>query len=257
MNQVLDKRRVRASFAAAAAGYDAAAGLQRQAGGYLLDLAPPMAAPLLDLGCGTGYIAGLLRNRRPGAEIWAADLAAPMLAACRDKLPDLRGYVCADAERLPFAANSFAHVYANLVLQWCQDLPAALAECRRVLRPGGRLAFATFGPKTLIELKQAWAAVDAEPHVNEFYALPQVADFLNVAGFSLLHAESRLEQPVYADVLALMRELKQIGAHNAHVGRRRQTTSRGQLRRMTDAYRELLAGGPLIASYEIIYAVAA
>src|SRR4029077_10511260 len=78
--------------------------------------------------------------------------------------------VRADAYALPFATASFDLVFSNLMLQWCDDLDAVFAEIARVLKPGGLLLFSTFGPGTLAELREAWAAGDASSnHVNHFF----------------------------------------------------------------------------------------
>lgn len=65
-------------------------------------------------------------------------------------------WLVADAESLPFPSDSFDVVFSNLMVQWCDDPRTVFAECRRVLRPGGRLVLSTLLEGTLTELKQAW-----------------------------------------------------------------------------------------------------
>ena len=97
----------------------------------------------------------------------------------------------------------------------------ALAEMRRVLRPGGLLLASSFGPETLQELRAAWAAVDDGVHVNRFVDVHDLGGALQRAGFiePVLDVDRHVHH--YADVRALMGELKSIGAHNVNAGRSR------------------------------------
>ncbi|OAI25878.1 malonyl-ACP O-methyltransferase BioC [Methylomonas koyamae] len=251
---LLDKAKVRQSFAAAAEGYDALAGLQRRVGETLLAKSSCAASPrpLLDIGCGTGFLTRHLAGRASASV--ALDIALPMLQTARRNCTGLpAAYVCADAERLPFRDGSFGQIYSNLAVQWCEDLSALLADCRRVLCADGRLALSTFGPRTLAELKAAWGKVDDFAHVNEFYSVEQIRRFLVAAGWSRFELEAELVCQPYPSVLALMRELKGIGAHNASIHRNPRPTSRASLQRMIAHYEAAMAGGPIVASYEIIY----
>lgn len=251
---VLDKARVRHSFAAAAAGYDGVAALQRQVGLELLQLFPLQAEPgmALDLGSGTGFLSGQMLATGLVERLIAVDLALPMLDISRQKQPHLPiGYLCADAEQLPLLSGCVSQLYSNLALQWLDDLPQVFAELRRVLQPAGRLVFATFGPQTLQELKAAWASVDSAVHVNEFAAAASIRQSLERAGFASIAMHSVVHVCGYASVMALMQELKGLGAHNVNHGRSRKPTTRSQLRQMMQSYS--LTQDEIVASYEIIF----
>lgn len=251
---LLDKRKVRQSFAAAAAGYDKLASLQRQVGWDLLRRFPLSGQEqvILDLGCGTGFLTRQLAADSSGQQLLALDIALPMLAASRRNYPAMSAqYVCGDAEKLPFADNSIDRIYSNLALQWTQDLSATLAAFQRVLKNRGSLVFATFGPQTLVELKAAWAAVDDYAHVNEFHAGAEIALFLQQAGFGGINVTSALYRSEYPDVENLMRELKGIGAHNVNRRRNPRPTTKTQLQQMINHYARQGAG--IVASYEIIF----
>jgi demethylmenaquinone methyltransferase/2-methoxy-6-polyprenyl-1,4-benzoquinol methylase len=103
--------------------------------------AQPAGGVALDLATGTGDLA--LELRAQGARwVIGADYSEPMLVAARAKLRD-RGatgieLVLADALDLPFADESFDCVTSGFLLRNVVDLPRALREMRRVLRPGGR-----------------------------------------------------------------------------------------------------------------------
>lgn len=251
---LLDKTKVRQSFAAAADGYDALAVLQRRVGETLLAKFPcaGLSQPLLDIGCGTGFLTRHLASRVPAAV--ALDIAVPMLQAAQRSCAGLPlAYVCADAERLPFRNDSIGQIYSNLAVQWCEDLSALLGDCRRVLCADGRLVLSTFGPRTLVELKAAWRQVDDFAHVNEFYSAEQIRRFLVAAGWRCFELEVELISQPYPSVLALMRELKGIGAHNVSTYRNPRPTSRASLQSMIAHYESAMLGGEIVASYEIIY----
>jgi malonyl-CoA O-methyltransferase len=257
----LDRRAVARAFDRASGGYDAAAELQQRVRLELLGrLEELQVSPraVLDLGAGTGHGARALKRRYPGATVVAVDIATGMLEQARRQSRWLRRFerVRADAYALPFADGSFDLVFSNLMLQWCDDLDAVFAEIARVLKPGGLLSFSTFGPGTLAELRESWAASDATNHVNHFFDA-------HALGSALMHAQ--LLEPVldvdrmvvdYSDVMTLMRELKAIGAHNVTQGRPRGLTGRRRLAAMTQAYESLRREGRLPATWEVIHASA-
>lgn len=252
----LEKSKIRQSFSAAATRYDGLAGLQRRVGLDLLDgfPLPDGANRLLDMGCGTGFLTSHLAAEAGVQHLMALDIALPMLATSRQRFPEMAvDYVCADAEQLPFAEACIDAIYSNLALQWIANLTGLFADCRRVLRPGGELVFATFGPATLWELKQAWAGIDAYAHVNEFYGSDEIGGFLQAAGFEVARVRSGIYRLEYPSVMDLMKELKGIGAHNVNVGRKRRPTTRSQLAGMISRYPGLAETGNITASYEIIF----
>jgi len=257
----LDRRAVMQAFDRASESYDAAAALQERVRNELLDrLAELKVTPqtLLDLGAGTGHASRALKRAYPRAVVVAADIAPGMLMRAKAQSRWLRRFerVRADAYSLPFRDASFDVVYSSLMLQWCDDLDTAFGELARVLKPGGLLLFSTFGPGTLVELREAWAASgDAGNHVNHFFDP-------HALGSALMHAG--LSEPVldvdrivmhYPDARALMRELKAIGAHNVTQGRPRGLTGRKRLDAMTEAYETLRGEQGLPATYEVIHAI--
>lgn len=107
-------------------------------------LAPLPPGPLLDIGAGTGDLSLELRRRLPDRPVVGVDLSGGMLAIARQKCM-VRGEervapARADALRLPFAAGSFAGAATAFMLRNVASVPAALAEVRRVLRPGAPFA---------------------------------------------------------------------------------------------------------------------
>jgi malonyl-CoA O-methyltransferase len=139
-------------------------------------------------------------------------------------------------------------------VQWIENLPALFNEFRRVLRPGAYVAFSTFGPDSLYELRAAWSAADDTPHVNGFLDIAQVGDALIAAGFRDPVLDVEHFTHGYDDAFGLMRDLKGIGATNADVRRTRGLTGKARLQRMIAAYEAFRRDGKLPATYEVIFA---
>jgi malonyl-CoA O-methyltransferase len=261
----LDRPGVRASFDRASVGYEAAAVLQARVADELLGrLEPFKFAPgvVLDLGAGTGRMTRELKRRYRRALVVALDLAPGMLREARRHQQLFRRFerVCGDAVRLPIADATVDVVVSSLMLQWCDPPDQAFAEIRRVLKPDGFFAFSTFGPDTLRELRSAWAEADGTSHmynhVNRFTDMHDVGDALVRAGLSEPVLDVDRMRLTYADALALMRDLKAIGAHNVTAGRPRGLVGRARLKRMQEAYEAFRRDGRLPATYEVVYGVA-
>jgi malonyl-CoA O-methyltransferase len=260
----LDRRAVARAFDRASASYDAAAALQERVRNELLgrlDELHVQPRVVLDLGAGTAHATRALKRRYPQALTVAVDIAPGMLERARAQSRWLRRFerVRADAYSLPFRDDSFDLVFSSLMFQWCDDLDAVFAEVSRVLAPGGLLLFSTFGPGTLAELREAWAASDAgsehqSNHVNHFFDPHALGSALMHAGFAepVLDVDRIVME--YADTFALMRELKAIGAHNVTRGRARGLTGRARLAAMARAYETQRRDGSLPATYEVIHA---
>jgi malonyl-CoA O-methyltransferase len=246
----LDKRRIARSFGEAAASYDRFAHIQRRVATDLYQLCPNFVpeALVLDLGCGTGFMAEQLSS----TNVLLADLALPMVNIARAKLPG-RGGLVADAECLPLRDGSLAGVVSSLALQWCRDLRGVAQEVQRVLQSGGELVFSTLGPDTLHELKKAWQNVDAYTHVNRFHSPEAVRMALEKAGLVLVDVHRYPLVAQYDELMPLLRELKGIGAHNINPGSRPGLTVVRQLRLLEDAYQHFRdRDDKLPATYDVI-----
>ncbi len=253
----LEKHQVRRAFARAARDYERAAVLQRDIGARLLarlDVIKLIPSRTLDLGCGTGFCAHALRRRYRKAEVVGLDIAPAMLHEARRRDGWLRRghWLGGDAERLPFADAAFDLVFSNFTLQWC-DPDRVFGEVARVLRPGGLFMFTSFGPDTLRELRDAWATVDGAPHVHGFIDMHDLGDAL---------VRAHLAEPVmdvdrltltYKDVMSLLRELKDIGAHNVARGRSPALTGKARFARFRAAYEAQARDGRIPATYEVVY----
>ena len=261
----IDKRAVRRSFENAAASYDAAAVLQHEICARMLErLGYVKHAPhvILDAGSGTGNAVPALFSRYQGATVIAVDLAQAMLQRARGRLrwwqtlPGLRPPlhpVCADLEHLPLAGDAVGLIWSNLALQWVSDLAGVFGEMKRVLKPGGLLMFSTFGPDTLKELRAAYEGTDGRTHVSRFVDMHDIGDMLVANGYADPVMDMEHITLTYADVRALMRDLKAIGAHNATLGRPGGLSAKSLLHAVERNYEAFRSGDKLPATFEIVY----
>ena len=212
------------------------------------DLADRLATVLrqfslaLDLGMSAGALRRALVQAAVGRLIDATDVAI-------------------DEEALPFREQSFDLVVSVLALQFVNDLPGTLVQVRRVLRPDGLLLAALAGGETLTELRQAFAAAEAEieggvsPRVAPFVDVRDMGALLQRAGFALPVTDVDRITVRYATPLALMRDLRRMGATNILRERRRSPLRRATLRRMMEIYADRFADpdGRVRASFDIVW----
>lgn len=255
----LDPRQVRRHFGDAASSYEQHDVLQREVQAALLerlDFYLETPARVLDVGAGTGRGSALLKQRYPKAEVIAVDLALPMLQAAKKhtgwRKPFLR--ICAEAVHLPLPDHSVDVLHSNLCFQWVDDLPALFGECMRVLKPGGFMAFSSFGPDTLKELRAAWAEADQQPHVGRFLDMHDVGDAMLGAGLRDPVLDVFRYTLTYSEPRKLLEELRGLGATNADRDRSRGLTGKSRYRRMLAAYETMRVDDRIPATWEVVSA---
>lgn len=254
----LQRQKIRANFGRAAGGYDAVAQLQREVADRMLEqfqyerIEPQQ---ILDVGAGTGYCTRGLEKQFRKSRIIGLDLAEGMLQQARKekKWRSRQRFLCADAQQIPLADASVDLIFSNFTLQWCQDLQGVLREFRRILRPGGLLTFSTLGVATLHELRESWATIDEQVHVNQFIDLQQVGDLLYQQGFAEPVTSVDRFTLTYPSVMGLMRDLKGLGATNVNAGRRSGLMGRAVLQQLEHNYRQRDGEGRVMASWEVVY----
>ena len=204
----------------------------------------------VDLGTPTDGVRRALAGRKTIGMLVAADA-----------LPANGIAVVADEEALPFRDASLDLVVSALALQFVNDLPGALVQVRRALKPDGLFLAALLGGDTLTELRQAFAAAEAEveggvsPHVAPFADVRELGALLQRAGFALPVTDVDRLTVRYASAFALMADLRRMGATNALAERRRTPLRRATLLRMAEIYAERFADsdGRIRATFEIVW----
>lgn len=259
--RVFDRTLVRQRRDRAAAHLSTADFLLRESAGRLtdrlLDVARdfPMA---LDLGCHGGQVGELLAGHKKIGTLIQADLSPRMAKLARTATA--RPTMIADEEFLPVAENSLDLVLSNLSLHWVNDLPGALAQIRRAVKPDGLLLATLFGGETLRELRTALLEAEIEttggvaPRISPFTDVRDAGNLLTRAGFALPVVDADVITVTYADMFKLMADLRAMGETNAVIERRKIPTRRDTFLRAAEIYRNLFADerGRLKATFQII-----
>jgi SAM-dependent methyltransferase len=225
------------------------------------DLADRLAAVLRSFPCGLdlGTPTDAVRRALAGSGKVGSIIAANALAEAQAGRTGLA--VAADEEALPFRDGALDLVVSGLALHFVNDLPGTLVQIRRALKPDGLLMAALFGGDTLTELRAAFAAAEAEmedgisPRVLPFADLRDLGSLLQRAGFALPVTDVDRLTVRYPSPLALMHELRRMGATNPLIDRRRRPLRRATLARMLEIYAQRFADpdGRIRATFEIVF----
>ena len=256
--KLLNPRSVRRTYDRIAGLYDGHAALEQEVASRLLDrLEFHRLTPLriVDLGCGTGQASAGLKNRFRQAEVIGVDSSHAMLVQLRHR-PEVSSRlrsVCADMSALPLADQSSELLFSNLVMHWCPDPISLFAEFRRVLTPAGMLLFSCFGPDSLMELREAWAAADGTAQSMEFADMLQVGDALLAAGFQDPVMDTERITVSYPDIDSLVRELEATGTSGLLQGKSSLVEAKVSLGK---AYEPFRVEGRYPLTYEIVYGTA-
>ncbi|MDA1071711.1 MAG: methyltransferase domain-containing protein [Proteobacteria bacterium] len=209
----------------------------------------------LEIGARRGALRTALSGRNGIATLIQADPSPAMAAAGTG--PRL----AMDEEALPFGNASLDLVLSNLALHWTNDLPGALAQIRRALRPDGLLLAAMIGGDSLIELRGVLAEAEAgvtggmSPRLSPLVDVRDAGALLQRAGFALPVVDIDRIDVSYPDALALMRDLRAMGEANALAERPRTLARRDVMLAAAALYAERHgdAEGRIPATFDIVY----
>jgi SAM-dependent methyltransferase len=225
------------------------------------DIADRLATVLrrFDLAVDLGTPGEAVRLALAGLESVGAIVAVDTDTA---QLAGFRGLrVAADEEMLPFRDGALDLVVSALALQFANDLPGALVQICRALKPDGLFLAALVGGETLTELRQSFAVAESEveagasPHVAPFADLRELGALLQRAGFALPVTDVERVTVRYANAFALMHDLRRMGATNVVMERRHTPLRRATLLRMAEIYAQRFADadGRLRATFDIVW----
>jgi len=211
---------------------------------------------VLDLGAHDGTLGRVLKadpvvGPRIG-EITATDLS-PAFA-------HLSGGMVVDEENLPFEDQSFDLVVSALSLHWVNDLPGALIQIRRVLKPDGLFIGVALGGRTLNELRQSLLAAEEEVRggaanrVSPFMDVIDAAGLLQRTGFAMPVADNDARTVRYGNPLRLVGDLRGMGETASFVNRDAPPLTRGILMRAMEIYAQRFADadGKSRATFEFV-----
>ena len=203
----------------------------------------------LDLGCHDGALPQLLAGRG-GVQQWIS---------C-DSAKAFHSQILCDEELLPFADNSFDLVVSALSLHHVNDLPGALIQIRRALKPDGLFLAILPGAMTLKELRMSVTGASAEqgfglsPRVSPFVEIRDAGALLMRAGFALPVADSDTLTVCYDNAFELMQDLHGMGESSVLLSQRKSFTSRSQMAAIADYYQNhfVLPDKTIPATFEFI-----
>lgn len=209
----------------------------------------------IDLGARHGVIGDRLRESDRVGTVIACDPCLPLL-----RLSNGPHIACED-DLLPFAAASLDLVVSGLSLHLVNDVPGALVQIRRALRPDGLFLAAVLGGRTLFELRDALACAEEEvdggvsPRVAPFGDVRDFGALLQRAGFALPVTDADMVTVTYKTPFHLMRDIRAMGASNMLLERRRIPVKRRVLMRAAEIYSERYPAreGRIQATFEFLY----
>ncbi len=260
----LDHLQIRHHFSSHADDYDRYAIVQKKVASELVEMAvaSPVSGFALDIGTGTGAVGASLQEHSPEISLTVSDLAHGMTSAARSNLPGVSA-VDADARYLPFQSGAFDLVLSASVYQWVEDLQSAFQDCYRILKPGGRFAFALFSDGTLHELedvfRRALQQSSSERSTQYFQSFPEesvVREAMAAAGFCQIKSVVRCEAEYHDSFRDLLVGLKKIGAQNSATNRPTGLFPRRVMLEMNRLYQHHYQSRKgLCATYNVLYGI--
>jgi malonyl-CoA O-methyltransferase len=261
---MIDKFQIAHRFNRAASTYDQHAIVQKQMAQHLLQHLQRCKQPLrriCEIGCGTGYLTGLLLQRYPQAELVAIDLAAQMVEKAKTSVTSSNvDWVVGDAEQLdPHGWEPFDAVISNASIQWLSNPKRTLRRWREILHPNGWFMASTFGVDTFQEMSTLWQQVELElGMLPSRHQLPLPPAFfwpqlLEQVGFTSITMEEDWQQSQYPDCRFFLQTIKAMGASYSEAKLPLQTNRclwQTVLQRYDEQYR---IGSQVYATYHVIH----
>jgi SAM-dependent methyltransferase len=169
--------------------------------------------------------------------------------------------IACDEEQLPFSDHALDMAVSALSLHFANDLPGALIQIRRALKPDGVFLGAVLGGDTLVELREVLTVAESEieggasPRVIPFADVRDYGGLLQRAGFSLPVTDADIFTVTYLSMFELMHDIRGMGASNMLTARSRKPLRRDTLFRAAELYAQRYPadGGRIRATFEIIH----
>lgn len=252
--EIFDRRSVRRHRSRAARNYEDHSFLKDEITDRLVERLEEINRDFettLDLGSHTGAMGRRLKAKHSVS----ADLSHNMVTGCSGMR------LVADEEFLPFKDSSFDLVISNLAMHWVNDLPGAMVQINRALKPDGLFLASLFGGETLKELRQSLMQAESEvsggvsPRISPFADVRDVGGLLQRAGFALPVADSDVVTVSYEHPLKLLRDLRGMAETNAVLSRRKSFTSKAVMMRALEIYVQTYgdSDGRVPATFQVIY----
>jgi SAM-dependent methyltransferase len=257
--EIFDRRKIEANKARASAQLAQHDFLHRYAADEIaarLKLVEREFRLIADIGAGHGVLTAAVRSAFPSARVVSVEPSAALLPHVSAGLR-----VQAREDALPLHEGAFDLIVSGFGLHLVNDLPGALVQMRRALKPDGLVMAALAGGDTLSELREALMLAEIDlsggvsPRVFPTADVREMGGLLQRAGFALPVADAERLTVTYTDAIALMRDLRAMGAANALLSRSRRPMSRAMLAHTAALYAEKFPapGGRVRATFEIVF----
>ena len=235
---------IKTSFSKYATKYEKHAHLQNEMGDQLSLLLPNKFSEIvLEIGCGTGIFTKHLLTY-PLKRIILNDISVEMINFLKSKLilPSCSKVIVGDAESIKFDCVDL--ITANAVFQWLRNPSKTLHKLRSYINSEGKLIFSTFGPQTLIELRQI-SSIDSPALLAPF---EQWETWLKTSKFTIDSSSKTIHKIYYSNTLELLKNLQQLGTTPITM------TKSGSLRRIIKEYdKNYASSNGVYATWEVYY----
>ena len=235
-----DKRDIAARFSAAAAQYDALAGIQHAiADAALFRLGEMAGKSVLDIGCGTGRNTAKLANHC--AEVTGMDLAPGMVSQAQSTYPTI-AFLQGDAEQIPLQSGCVECVFSSMALQWCGTPRQAISEVFRVLAPGGRAELAIMVAGSFPELKSAADNAGIQLALNTLTCATQWLAAVCEFDWAGISHDLASYTDSFDNITSLLKSINGVGAGSQTESRTRARLTQGKLQALAAAFPEATSG---------------
>ena len=196
-----------------------------------------------------------LRTAGPVKNLIQAD------SVVQQQAPHRTGIFAAEADMLPLGANSMDALFHIMTLHTINDLPGALIQVNRVLKPDGLFMGCLFGGETLFQLRESFMHVESavkggvSPRIFPFADKQQMGALMQRAGFALPVIDSEIITVTYENSFALMQDLRAMGENNAIQARSKTNPGQSFFMDVARHYQQNYSDndGRIEASFEIIF----
>ena len=251
--------RISASFSKSAEYYHEHAEIQKKAANGLAaslrpwkEIVPP--GPVLEVGCGSGFLTGQILREFPGREFHITDLSESMLAFTRKQLGDAanRSYFLFNVDETEdLSREKYALIVSNFSAQWFSDTPMGLEKLTNMLKPGGLLLTAFPGNHSFLEWYESCLELGLPYTANPLPDVEEVVIKLSLGPVQIDYYENNLVQN-FDRSMDFFRHLKKIGAATSTSGK---SLAARQLKLLTDFW-DKKTDNQVKVSWHVVYLAA-
>ena len=219
--------------------YEQEASLQREIAQELMKHIGTEYLPtrILDVGCGTGFLTGLIADAYPEAELDAIDVSAKMIEKARELVPDRRiNWISKDARRFSFP-TSYDLIASSSAIQWMYPHKTLFETFARILRPGGRVHFALMLRGTLKELHSLRREIAPQKQLRaELASADEVVSSLKGSGLDACRLDVQVYRRSYTTAADFLWRIKEQGFTGGEISTADRPLTRGELRLLMERY---------------------